>query len=228
MCDDAEFDEDTLAADSRPDQQAALDLLGLQATHGPRDLGLRPARRPALHAVPPVQLDRPAARLARSGADRQLARDHAAHSEPRRGHAAAADRRRPTEALLHGRLRGHRVPVPYHPQHRRASATARSSISATRTTKRASASSRSCSSQKFEAHPERAHFPPLAGIREIESRSYYGAGYQDVSHRRPSIRNANKLLGWNPIIPIEASVERTLDFFLRDHLDSTVAPTADD
>jgi UDP-4-amino-4-deoxy-L-arabinose formyltransferase/UDP-glucuronic acid dehydrogenase (UDP-4-keto-hexauronic acid decarboxylating) len=81
---------------------------------------------------------------------------------------------------------------------------------------------------KFEAHPERAHFPPLAGIREIESRSYYGAGYQDVSHRRPSIRNANKVLDWNPIIPIEASVERTLDFFLRAHLDSTVAPTADD
>ena len=81
--------------------------------------------------------------------------------------------------------------------------------------------------EKFEQHPERGHFPPLAGIREIESRSYYGAGYQDVSHRRPSIRNANKLLGWNPEIPIEASIERTLDFFLRDHLDTAASASTD-
>jgi UDP-4-amino-4-deoxy-L-arabinose formyltransferase/UDP-glucuronic acid dehydrogenase (UDP-4-keto-hexauronic acid decarboxylating) len=73
----------------------------------------------------------------------------------------------------------------------------------------------------FEKHPLRKHFPPLAGIREIESRSYYGEGYQDVSYRRPSIRNAKKLLGWEPNISIEASVERTLDFFLRDHLEDT-------
>jgi len=79
---------------------------------------------------------------------------------------------------------------------------------------------------KFEQHPERHHFPPLAGIREIESRSYYGAGYEDVAHRSPSIRNANKLLGWNPVIPIETSVERTLDFFLRDNIDTVAAIAA--
>jgi UDP-4-amino-4-deoxy-L-arabinose formyltransferase/UDP-glucuronic acid dehydrogenase (UDP-4-keto-hexauronic acid decarboxylating) len=71
---------------------------------------------------------------------------------------------------------------------------------------------------KFERHPLRAHFPPLAGIREIESKSYYGDGYQDVTHRRPSIRNANQVLGWNPVISLEESVDRTLDYFLRDHL----------
>jgi UDP-4-amino-4-deoxy-L-arabinose formyltransferase/UDP-glucuronic acid dehydrogenase (UDP-4-keto-hexauronic acid decarboxylating) len=73
----------------------------------------------------------------------------------------------------------------------------------------------------FENHPLRQHFPPLAGIREIESRTYYGEGYQDVSYRRPSIRNAKKFLGWEPTISIAASVERTLDFFLREHLDDT-------
>jgi UDP-4-amino-4-deoxy-L-arabinose formyltransferase/UDP-glucuronic acid dehydrogenase (UDP-4-keto-hexauronic acid decarboxylating) len=73
----------------------------------------------------------------------------------------------------------------------------------------------------FERHPARGHFPPLAGIRKIESKSYYGEGYQDVTHRRPSIRNAERLLGWRPTIPLEASVERTLDFFLRDHLHPT-------
>jgi UDP-4-amino-4-deoxy-L-arabinose formyltransferase/UDP-glucuronic acid dehydrogenase (UDP-4-keto-hexauronic acid decarboxylating) len=72
--------------------------------------------------------------------------------------------------------------------------------------------------EKFERHSLRAHFPPLAGIKEIESKAYYGDGYQDVTHRRPSIRNANTVLGWRPVIPLEESVDRTLDFFLRDHL----------
>ena len=72
--------------------------------------------------------------------------------------------------------------------------------------------------EKFERHPLRAHFPPLAGIKEIESEAYYGEGYEDVTHRRPSIRNANKVLGWQPVITLEESVDRTLDFFLRDHL----------
>lgn len=79
--------------------------------------------------------------------------------------------------------------------------------------------------EKFERHPLREHFPPLAGVREVESSSYYGDGYQDVSYRRPSIRNATRLLGWKPDIPIDASVDRTLDFFLREHL-KDVAPDA--
>ena len=49
--------------------------------------------------------------------------------------------------------------------------------------------------EQFESHPLRDRFPPFAGFKEIESRSYYGAGYQDVSHRRPSIGNARRLLG---------------------------------
>jgi UDP-4-amino-4-deoxy-L-arabinose formyltransferase/UDP-glucuronic acid dehydrogenase (UDP-4-keto-hexauronic acid decarboxylating) len=69
---------------------------------------------------------------------------------------------------------------------------------------------------KFDAHPLRGKFPPFAGFREIESGSYYGAGYQDVEHRRPSIKNARRLLGWTPVIPLEQSVEQTLDFFLRE------------
>lgn len=69
---------------------------------------------------------------------------------------------------------------------------------------------------EFERHLLRSHFPPFAGFREIESESYYGAGYQDVQHRRPSIRNAKKLLDWTPTIGLEQSVEQTLDFFLRE------------
>lgn len=73
--------------------------------------------------------------------------------------------------------------------------------------------------RKFESHPLRHHFPPFAGMQELESRAYYGDGYQDVVHRRPSIRNAQKLLGWDPVVPLDASVERTLDFFLREYLE---------
>ena len=79
---------------------------------------------------------------------------------------------------------------------------------------------------EFEHHDLRGHFPPLAGLREIESHSYYGDGYQDVTHRRPSIRNARKLLSWEPKIPLKDSVAQTLDFFLRDHLERHTAADA--
>jgi UDP-4-amino-4-deoxy-L-arabinose formyltransferase/UDP-glucuronic acid dehydrogenase (UDP-4-keto-hexauronic acid decarboxylating) len=74
-------------------------------------------------------------------------------------------------------------------------------------------------SREFEQHDLRDHFPPLAGMQEIESRRYYGDGYEDVQHRRPSIENARKLLNWKPGIPVEVSVRKTLDFFLREHVE---------
>ncbi len=74
--------------------------------------------------------------------------------------------------------------------------------------------------EKFERHPLKSSFPPFAGYCEIESRSYYGPGYQDIEHRKPSIRNARRLLGWAPVVGLEQSVEQTLDFFLREALRS--------
>jgi UDP-4-amino-4-deoxy-L-arabinose formyltransferase/UDP-glucuronic acid dehydrogenase (UDP-4-keto-hexauronic acid decarboxylating) len=79
---------------------------------------------------------------------------------------------------------------------------------------------------EFAQHPLRDRFPPLAGIKEVESASYYGQGYEDVTYRRPSIANARKRLRWEPSIPIEQSIKRTLDFFLRDHLGLTDADRA--
>jgi UDP-4-amino-4-deoxy-L-arabinose formyltransferase/UDP-glucuronic acid dehydrogenase (UDP-4-keto-hexauronic acid decarboxylating) len=67
----------------------------------------------------------------------------------------------------------------------------------------------------FDQHPLRHRFPPFAGFRETESSAYYGKGYQDLQHRRPSIRNAKRLLNWEPKEDLEASVSATLDFFLR-------------
>lgn len=73
---------------------------------------------------------------------------------------------------------------------------------------------------KFEQHPLRQKFPPFAGFRLVESGTYYGRGYQDVQYRRPSIRNAKKLLDWSPTIKLEQSVEQTLDFFLQGCVES--------
>ncbi|QTF09715.1 bifunctional UDP-4-amino-4-deoxy-L-arabinose formyltransferase/UDP-glucuronic acid oxidase ArnA [Brenneria izadpanahii] len=68
---------------------------------------------------------------------------------------------------------------------------------------------------RFERHPLRDRFPPFAGFREVESSSYYGKGYQDVEHRKPSIRNARRLLEWSPTVEMDTTIENTLDFFLR-------------
>ena len=68
---------------------------------------------------------------------------------------------------------------------------------------------------RFERHPLRDQFPPFAGFREVESSSYYGKGYQDVEHRKPSIKNARRLLDWTPVVNMDITIENTLDFFLR-------------
>jgi UDP-4-amino-4-deoxy-L-arabinose formyltransferase/UDP-glucuronic acid dehydrogenase (UDP-4-keto-hexauronic acid decarboxylating) len=69
---------------------------------------------------------------------------------------------------------------------------------------------------QFERHPLRGHFPPFAGFREVESLGYYGAGYQDVAHRKPSVANARRLLGWEPRIAMPVTIGKTLDFFLQE------------
>ncbi|MDR2838380.1 MAG: bifunctional UDP-4-amino-4-deoxy-L-arabinose formyltransferase/UDP-glucuronic acid oxidase ArnA [Azonexus sp.] len=75
--------------------------------------------------------------------------------------------------------------------------------------------------EAFERHPLRDRFPPFAGFKVIESSAYYGKGYQDVQHRRPSIRNAARYLGWQPTVPLRNTIEKTLDFFLRSALETS-------
>jgi len=73
---------------------------------------------------------------------------------------------------------------------------------------------------RFDQHPLRHRFPPFAGYRVVESGKYYGKGYQDVQHRRPSIENAGRVLNWKPSITTEESVARTVDWFIEDHVRS--------
>ena len=74
--------------------------------------------------------------------------------------------------------------------------------------------------EKFDKHPLRSKFPPFAGYLVVESGAFYGKGYQDMQHRVPSIKNAKKLLDWAPAIPLEKSIETTLDFFLAEAISS--------
>jgi UDP-4-amino-4-deoxy-L-arabinose formyltransferase/UDP-glucuronic acid dehydrogenase (UDP-4-keto-hexauronic acid decarboxylating) len=70
--------------------------------------------------------------------------------------------------------------------------------------------------ERFASHPLRSHFPPDGGTQSVEARVFYGPGYQDVQHRRPSIRQARNILGWEPKVPFEQSVSKTLNYFLND------------
>lgn len=77
----------------------------------------------------------------------------------------------------------------------------------------------------FENHELRDHFPPFAGFKDIESSAYYGKGYQDVEYRTPSIKNARRILHWQPEIAMQQTVTETLDFFLRAAVtEKTAAP----
>ena len=74
--------------------------------------------------------------------------------------------------------------------------------------------------KKFDAHPLRNNFPPFAGFVVVESGTFYGKGYQDVMHRKPSIKNAERCIKWVPEIPLDQSIETTLDFFLDEAIKS--------
>jgi len=51
----------------------------------------------------------------------------------------------------------------------------------------------------------------------VSDRRFYGEGYQDIDRRVPKIDAANKLLGWEPVIPIEETVRKTISYFLNLH-----------
>jgi len=74
--------------------------------------------------------------------------------------------------------------------------------------------------EKFDKHPSRKEFPPFAGYITVDSGKFYGKGYQDVQHRVPSIKNAKKLIEWIPKISLDESIEKTLDFFIEQALES--------
>jgi UDP-4-amino-4-deoxy-L-arabinose formyltransferase/UDP-glucuronic acid dehydrogenase (UDP-4-keto-hexauronic acid decarboxylating) len=54
-------------------------------------------------------------------------------------------------------------------------------------------------------------------IVEVDSKQFYGEGYQDIQTRTPSIRRAKECLGWSPKVGLEDALARTLSAFLEEN-----------
>ncbi len=52
---------------------------------------------------------------------------------------------------------------------------------------------------------------------DVEGKTYYGEGYQDVDARVPSIANAKQHLNWQPNVDLTTSLRKTLDYHLSDN-----------
>jgi nucleoside-diphosphate-sugar epimerase len=66
----------------------------------------------------------------------------------------------------------------------------------------------------YQQHPRSKTHPFTAGITERSSATFYGAGYQDVSSRMPSIARAKTFLDWSPNYSLKEAVKNTLESFL--------------
>jgi UDP-4-amino-4-deoxy-L-arabinose formyltransferase/UDP-glucuronic acid dehydrogenase (UDP-4-keto-hexauronic acid decarboxylating) len=76
--------------------------------------------------------------------------------------------------------------------------------------------------EKFEQHPLRGRFAAPGGLTNIKGQSFYGKGYQDIPHRKPCMHKARRLLGWRPAVKLATSLEKTLDYFLRQAVEKKV------
>ena len=54
-------------------------------------------------------------------------------------------------------------------------------------------------------------------IIEVDSRQYYGEGYQDIQTRTPTIARARECLGWEPKVGLREALSRTLDAFIEEN-----------
>jgi nucleoside-diphosphate-sugar epimerase len=65
-----------------------------------------------------------------------------------------------------------------------------------------------------KGYPEHAALAARTRLVPVSAQEYYGAGYQDVLSRVPSIRNAATYLGWEPRTGLAQALRRTLDYHL--------------
>ncbi len=66
----------------------------------------------------------------------------------------------------------------------------------------------------IKQYPKYAEAANKAKLMDVDAKTYYGAGYQDVSLRVPSIQRAEEKLGWKPVVNFDAGLRKTLDFYL--------------
>ena len=65
-----------------------------------------------------------------------------------------------------------------------------------------------------KTYPKYAPLAEKTRLVSVSSGDYYGKGYQDILTRVPSIRNAEKYLGWKPTTDLKTALRKTLDYHL--------------
>ena len=70
----------------------------------------------------------------------------------------------------------------------------------------------------YASHPRvRDSKRKVSAIVDTTAGEYYGAGYQDIATRTPSIVRARTQLGWEPKVGLRAALERTLNAFIEEN-----------
>jgi len=66
----------------------------------------------------------------------------------------------------------------------------------------------------IKTYPKYAKLADSVKLVSVQSKEYYGEGYQDILTRVPSIKNAEKYLGWKPTTDLKTGLRKTLDYHL--------------
>ena len=66
----------------------------------------------------------------------------------------------------------------------------------------------------IKTYPKYAKLAENTKLVVTKSDTYYGKGYQDILTRVPSIKNAQKYLGWTPKVDFKTALTKTLDYHL--------------
>jgi len=66
----------------------------------------------------------------------------------------------------------------------------------------------------IKTYPKYSRLAENVKLVTIKSGEYYGAGYQDIQTRVPSVKNAETYLGWRPTTDLKTALRKTLDYHL--------------
>ncbi len=66
----------------------------------------------------------------------------------------------------------------------------------------------------IKTYPKYAKLAENVKLVTVKSDDYYGEGYQDIQTRVPSVKNAEKYLGWKPTTDLKTALRKTLDYHL--------------
>ena len=67
----------------------------------------------------------------------------------------------------------------------------------------------------IDNYPPYAELAKKVQLQEVDAKTYYGEGYQDVCLRVPAVHHAKQQLNWSPHVDIQQGLRRTLDYYLQ-------------